>query len=92
MVVPDIIGLLPTLKDSHAYTAIEALGRLGTAAARQAVESYAGHPSPQLRKFVIEALTRIQDPSAEATLERMSREDSVAWVRDLAKRRMKRRF
>ena len=86
--VPDLVRVLPVLKESHTYTALEALGRLGTPEARAAVESYADHPSPQVRKFVVEALTRIADPAADATIEKMARGDSEGWVRELAARRM----
>ena len=88
-VVPDIASLLPNLKESHCITAIEALGRLGTQAARQAVEPYAGHASPQVRKFVVVALGRIGDSAAKSTLRKIAREDKQAWVRDLASKRMK---
>jgi HEAT repeat protein len=91
-VVPEIVAVLPGLKESHAYTAIDTLGRLGTPEARAAVESYADHSSPQIRKFVVEALTRIADPAAQGTLEKMARADRTDWVRELAARRMKERL
>jgi HEAT repeat protein len=77
------------LPESHAYTAIEALGRLGTATARDAVAGRANDPSPQVRKFVVEALARIADAPAQAVLEKMARGDTEEWIRDLADRRMK---
>lgn len=92
VVVPDIINLLATLQEPSMYTTIDALGRLGTPTAREAVETYAEHPSPQIRKFVVEALIRIADPPAESTLQKMARGDTEPWVRDLADRRIKRRL
>lgn len=88
-VVPEILALPPELKESQCITAIEALGRLGTKAAREAVASYAGHPSPQIRKFVVQALTRIGDAAARATLRKIAKEDRQAWVRELASKRIK---
>jgi HEAT repeat protein len=87
-VVPDILGLLPELEESHRITAIEALGRLGTETARDAVEEYADDPSPHVRKFVVEALSRIGDPAAEKRLQRMAERDPADWVRDLALRKI----
>jgi HEAT repeat protein len=88
-VVPEIVSLLSTLKESHRITAIEALGRLGTNPARRAVESYADDPSPQVRKFVVEALSRIGDRAAKAALQKIAREDREPWIRDFAAKRMK---
>lgn len=90
-VVPEVVSLLPTLKESHRITAIEALGRLGTGPARTAVESCADDPSPQVRKFVVEALARFRGPAAKATLRKIAREDAEPWVRELAAKRMKAR-
>ena len=88
-VVPDIVKLLPTLKESHCITALEALGRLGTQEACEAVMSFADHPSPQIRKFVVAALSRIGGPAAEERLRQMGREDREGWVRELAMKRVK---
>lgn len=90
-VVPEIVSLLSTLKESHCMTAIEALGRLGTNPARVAIESYASDPSPHVRKFVVEALNRLGDPAADATLLKIVQDDREAWVRDLASRRVQAR-
>jgi len=87
-VVPDIVGLLPELEESHRITAIEALGRLGTRTARDAVEKYADDPSPHVRKFVVEALSRIGDAVAEKRLQRMAERDPADWVRELARRKI----
>ena len=81
--------MLPTLKESHCITALEALGRLGTQEACEAVRSFADHPSPQIRKFVVAALSRIGSPAAEERLRQMAREDPEDWVRDFAAKRVK---
>jgi HEAT repeat protein len=81
--------VLPTLKESHCITALEALGRLGTQEACEAVRSFADHPSPQIRKFVVVALSRIGSPAAEERLRQMAREDPKDWVRDFAAKRVK---
>jgi HEAT repeat protein len=84
--VPDIAAFLlsPATKDSHRITAIEALGRLGTKTAREAVEQFTSDPSPQLRKFVVRALSQIGDPAARARLRKISKTDPTPWVRALA--------
>ena len=87
-VVPDVAALLPSLRESHRITAIEALGRLGTKEAREAVEPFATDPSPHVRKFVVEALGRMSGSAAEAALRKIAQRDAEGWVRDLAARRM----
>ncbi len=88
-VVSRIVELLPKLPESHCITALEALGRLGTKQACKAVESFADHRSPQVRKFVVSALNRIGGSAAESCLRKMAKEDSEDWVRDLAVKRLK---
>lgn len=88
-VVPDIVDALPRLKESHCITAIEALGRLGTKDARKAIERFADNPSPQVRKFVVKALSRIGGRAAEARLQKMVKEGRDDWVRDFAAKRMR---
>ena len=90
-VVPEIIKTLPELKESHCATALEALGRLGTKEACAAVEGFADNPSPQIRKFVVEALNRIGGSAAEVRLGTMAKRDREGWVRDLAAKRIKAR-
>ena len=87
-VVPDIVEVLPTLKETHCMTAIEALGRIGTDEARAAVLPYARHRSPHVRKFVVEALSRIDDAEAREAVRTIANADRSPWVRDLAARRM----
>ncbi len=84
--VADIAAFLlsPDTKESHRITAIEALGRLGTKPAREAVESFAAHPSPQVRKFVVRALGQIGDSAAKTKLRKMAESDDTEWLRELA--------
>jgi HEAT repeat protein len=90
-VVPQVVALLPTLKETHCLTAIEALGRLGTSPARVAIESYSHHESPHVRKFVVEALNRIGDSAADAILRKIASDDREPWVRELASKRVQAR-
>lgn len=87
-VVPEIVELLPTLKESHCITAIEALGRLSGDEARTAVMPYAQHRSPHVRKFVVEALSRIDDDESRDAIRTIATSDPSPWLRDLASRRM----
>ena len=91
-VVGDIVQFLlsPEAKESHRITAIEALGRLGTRPAREAVELFVNHRSAQVRKFVVHALKRIGDSPALSLLRKIAKEDEVEWIRALATRALKR--
>ena len=82
--------ILPRLDESERITAIDALGRLGTDEALTGVLAYANDSSPNIRKFVVHALARINSPTARTTLEKMSSKDSVDRVRATASKHLRR--
>lgn len=83
-----IVRTLPELDERGMIAAVDALGRLGTPEALNAVVAQAGHESPHVRKFVVEALARSSDPAAQAKLDDMASSDEVEFVRSLARRRI----
>jgi HEAT repeat protein len=83
--VPEIARVLPTLDEGGRIAAIDALGRLGGAEIVDVVAAYRDDPSPQVRKFVVKALSRVGDAKARAQLESISRDDPQEWVRKLAR-------
>ncbi|MDP8931752.1 MAG: HEAT repeat domain-containing protein [Actinomycetota bacterium] len=87
-VIPTIRQALPQLEDRERIAAIDALGRLGTDEAEEAVSAYTDDDSPQVRKFVVLALERIGSTAAREKLQGMARQDSDAWIRGFADRRL----
>jgi HEAT repeat protein len=82
--VPEIVQLLPRLGEDERIAAIDALGRLGTAAGLEAVSRYATDESPRVRETVIAALGRIRSAEAVETLRRIAATDPVEWIRKRA--------
>jgi HEAT repeat protein len=84
--IPAIVGFLESadLEPLHRVTAIEALGRLGTKPARDAVIAHAGDPSPDVRKFVVRALAQIGDATSKAKLRGIAKNERSDWVKKLA--------
>ena len=87
--VPAILSFLEArgLQPLHRVTAVEALGRLGTKPARDAVIAHAHDPSPDVRKFVVRALGQIGDATSMAKLRGIARSDPRDWVKKLAGQR-----
>ncbi|MCZ6662654.1 MAG: HEAT repeat domain-containing protein [Actinobacteria bacterium] len=84
--VADIGGVLPTLDAPRRIAAIDALGRLGGVQAAEAVARHAEDDSPQVRKFVVKSLRRIDMGNARAVLGRMAAEGGEErWLRELAR-------
>lgn len=79
--VPVISRLLPELNELERCRAIDALGRLGGAEAQAVVLEHADDPSPQVRKFTVHALTRLDTPKARDVLQRMKQGDPAEFVR-----------
>ena len=82
--VPDIEAALEGLRADEIIAAVDALGRIGTERALNAVVAYANDPSDQVRKFVALALSRMRLPRAKAKLAEMASEDPQVWIRKLA--------
>lgn len=79
--VPVIERVLPELNELERCRAIDALGRLGGSEAQAAVLKHADDHSPQVRKFVVYALTRLDSPKARDTLQRIKQNDPAEFVR-----------
>ncbi len=79
-----IASALPTLDEEGIAAAVDGLGRLGTEEAVRAVMQYAEHPSLQVRKFVVRALGRIDQPDAKSRLKAMQEKDPDVHIRNLA--------
>lgn len=88
-VVPEIVQVLPQLREVELIAAIDALGRFSTSQAIEAVGAHAKHASPQVRKLVVQALTRIGGPAAQKKLRTIADEDAEAWIRELAVRSLR---
>ncbi len=90
-VVPDIERVLPEMDEAGRIAALDALRRLGTDQALETAAGYARDPSPQVRKFAIQALDRIGGPRAQTTLRDIATEDPEEWIRGLAARNLGKR-
>jgi HEAT repeat protein len=81
----DVVEVLPRLGPSSRIAAIDALGWLGDAEAVPIVAAYSDDESPQVRKFVVQALGRIGTPDARNELRRIRGDDAAeAWLREMA--------
>lgn len=88
-VVPAITRLLPQLDDRGRMAALSALGRLSTPEALAAIAEHVHDAEPQVRKVAVLALSKSDAPEARANLQEVARNDSVAWLRDLAARHLR---
>lgn len=82
---PAIQRAVPRLDERGHIAAIDALGRLGTEDALETIEQFRDDPSPQIRKFVVKALSRIGGTRARVTLDAMADKDPEEWLRKLAR-------
>ncbi len=89
-VIPDIEGVLPQLDEAGRIAAVDALGRLGTQQAVELISRYIDDPAPQVRKFVIQALSRIGNLDAQTKLSQIANEDPENWLRGLAYKQIER--
>ena len=84
--VKDIVSLLPKLDENTLISAIDALGRLGTDEALDAVTSYSKHESLQVRKFVVRAAERFPGEGARRAIERIGSDDESDVIKSLVKK------
>jgi HEAT repeat protein len=84
-VVADINRVIDDLDAMGLVTAIDALGRLGTPAARDKIIQFGDHPSPEVRKFVIRALGRLRGRTVQAKLRQMQESDPLPYLRNIAR-------
>ncbi len=85
-VVEQISEALPLFNDLERASAIDALGRLGSAPALASVISLQDDPSMQVRKFVVRALSRFKGAKAAKALKYMEENDSEDLVRAYARK------
>lgn len=84
--VPAIVQILPELDEIGRCRAIDALGRLDSSDGLTAILEYVNDPSPNVRKFVVNALGKTSLPGAQKRLKEIENEDAEAFVRDLARK------
>lgn len=85
-----IRAALPRLDEIERIGAVNALGRIGTPAALDAVLEYADDPAPDVRRQVATAVKRIAPPDAEQRLRQLAETDEVEHVRKHAERLLER--
>jgi HEAT repeat protein len=83
--VPVLTRVIPELNEVERSRAIDALGRIGGPEALTTVLKHATDPSPHVRKFVVYALKRIDDPKAREALQRIKQDDPAEFVRSTVK-------
>lgn len=80
----DVIeSVLPGLSEIERITAVSALGRVGTPAARDVLLEYRDDV-PDVRRQAVKALGRIRDETAETAIREMAEEDTSEMVRETA--------
>ena len=84
--VPTIVQILPDLDEVGRSRAIEALGRLDSSDGFAAILEHVNDPSPNVRKFVVNALGKTSQPGAQKKLKEIEDKDTEAFVRDLARK------
>lgn len=88
-VVADIRRIIPQLDEYERITAVDALGRLGTEEALAGIIEHTNDPSPDVRRFVVIALGRINSPQAQDKLREIEASDQVDFVRERASKLLK---
>lgn len=88
-VVGDICHLLPNLDESGRISAVDSLGRLGTEEALAGILDCVNDTSPQVRKFVVRALGKIDNAASRAKLQEVAAQESVNYIREQAARYLK---
>lgn len=83
-VVEGIHRLLPTLDEAGRISAVDALGRLGTEEALTDILDCVNDSSPQVRKFAVHALRKINTSTARAKLQEVATQESIDYIREQA--------
>ena len=89
-IVETIESAYSDLSERERFTAIDALGRLGTPEARRAIIDHRDAESPDIRRQVVNALSRIGDEASREELSALLEEEEVDFVRESAQRQLKR--
>jgi HEAT repeat protein len=83
---PLIAALLPDLDERGRINALSALGAIGGREAEDAIVRAGDDPSPDVRRFVVHALSRIATDAARRRLDELAAADPVDFVRLAAHR------
>jgi HEAT repeat protein len=78
-----IESVLPRLTELERITAVSALGRIGTPAARDILLQFRSD-APDVRRQAVNALARIRDETAMDAIREMAEEDDSEMVREKA--------
>lgn len=89
-VVPQLQRLLPQVDELEQINTLNALSQLADAAATETVVEYTKHPSPDVRRFALSGLSRMDKVRAKQVLEEAAKEDAVEFVRAKANALLKR--
>jgi HEAT repeat protein len=81
--------VLPGLSEIERITAVSALGRVGTPAARDVLLE-CRDDVPDVRRQAVKALGRIRDETAETAIREMAEEDTSEMVRETALKQIQR--
>lgn len=84
VVVPGITKIMPKLDEPGRISGTDALSRLGTTNALEAVAERANDPSPNVRKIVVRALGKMKNPEAKTKLKAIATSDPEEWIRSSA--------
>ena len=79
-----IVKALPSFNELERVTAVDALGRMGGTDALDSVITLKEDPSPNVRKFVVRALSRFKKVKADKELKSMIANDKEEFVRNYA--------
>jgi HEAT repeat protein len=82
--VVTIESVLPRLEEVERMAAMDALGRIGTSRALDAIVAHVDDPSPEVRRLVAKSLARIGSPRAAEVLAHLTSAESVDYVRQRA--------
>ncbi|MDX1689215.1 MAG: HEAT repeat domain-containing protein [Candidatus Promineifilaceae bacterium] len=82
---------LPSLNELERIAALDALGRIGTLAAYEAVMLVQEDVTPDVRRYMVKALHDIGTEPALDALERLAVSDDVEMVRELARQKLQQR-
>ncbi len=84
--VPVITQALPMLEEISRISAVDALSRLDSAKAVEAIASLAEDTSPYVRKFVAQSLVGSKKAQATKVLKAMQAKEKVEFVRNVLSR------
>jgi HEAT repeat protein len=88
-VLAAVRAALPVMNERERIAAADALGRVGTPAAREELVALESDPAPDVRRQVVHALARIGGETAHEELRTLAEDDPVAYVREQAEAKLR---